>query len=192
MKSIIRCLVMATVVVSWLGVAAGQPAPAQPEKQGTPAPTGSTAPAAGQPTPTAPAAGQPTPTAPTAGQPTPTGAGTAPASGQATGVPPVQPADKGAAQGTGPTGAQSPGPSTQPGAAGGAPGIAWFDALANKPIEEEGNFWMPKSVNLAADDSDLMFYSVLALSAFFFLAILVAVVWLTWKYRHRPGHKPEP
>ena len=154
MKSIIRCLVMATVVVAWLGVAAGQPAPA----------------------------GSAAPPAPTAGQ--------------ATGVPDVQPADKGAAQGTGPTGAQTPGTSTQPGAAAGAPGgaagIAWFDVLANKPIEEDGTFWMPKSVNLAADDSDLMFYSVLALSAFFFLAILVAVVWLTWKYRHRKGHKPEP
>ena len=169
MKSIIRCLVMATVVVAWLGVAGGQPAPA-----------GSAA------TP-APAAGQPA-----AGQPAPTGDATAPATGQATGVPEVQPADKGAAQGTGPPGAQSPGTSTQPGAPGGAAGVAWYDVLANKPIEEDGTFWMPKSVNLAADDSDLMFYSVLALSAFFFFAILVAVVYLTWKYRHRKGHKAEP
>jgi cytochrome c oxidase subunit 2 len=73
-----------------------------------------------------------------------------------------------------------------------ATGPAWYDVLANKPIEEEGTFWMPKSVNEAADDSDLMFYSVLALSAFFFFAITICVVYFVWKYRHRPGHKPEP
>jgi len=33
---------------------------------------------------------------------------------------------------------------------------------------------------------------VLGLSIFFFIAIAGAVVWLVWKYRHRPGHKPEP
>jgi cytochrome c oxidase subunit 2 len=33
---------------------------------------------------------------------------------------------------------------------------------------------------------------VLGLSAFFFFAITGAVVWLVWKYRHRPGHKSEP
>ncbi len=73
------------------------------------------------------------------------------------------------------------------------PGVkAWYDVLADKPIEEAGTFWMPKSVNLAADDSDMMFYAVLALSAFFFLAIAIAVVYLTIKYRHRPGHTAEP
>ncbi len=68
----------------------------------------------------------------------------------------------------------------------------WYDVLADKPIEESGNFWMPKAVNLAADDSDMMFYAVLALSVFFFVAILVAVVYFTIKYRHRPGHKSVP
>ena len=57
---------------------------------------------------------------------------------------------------------------------------------------EEGTFWMPKSVNAVADDSDRMFYAVLALSAFFFFAITAAVIYLVWKYRHRPGHKAEP
>jgi cytochrome c oxidase subunit 2 len=33
---------------------------------------------------------------------------------------------------------------------------------------------------------------VLALSAFFFFAILVCVIYFTVKYRHRPGHKAEP
>jgi cytochrome c oxidase subunit 2 len=47
-------------------------------------------------------------------------------------------------------------------------------------------------VNTAADDSDFMFVTVLALSAFFFFAITAAVVYLTIKYRHRPGHKAEP
>jgi cytochrome c oxidase subunit II len=57
---------------------------------------------------------------------------------------------------------------------------------------EDGTYWMPKSVNEIADDSDRMFYATLALSAFFFFAIAGAVVYLVVKYRHRPGHKPEP
>ncbi len=69
---------------------------------------------------------------------------------------------------------------------------AWYDVQADKTVEEDGTFWMPKSVNLAADDSDMMFYAVLALSAFFFIAIAIAVVYLTVKYRHRPGHTAEP
>jgi cytochrome c oxidase subunit 2 len=51
---------------------------------------------------------------------------------------------------------------------------------------------MPPAVNSEADDSDMMFYGVLGLSIFFFVAITIAVVYLTIKYRHRPGHKPEP
>jgi cytochrome c oxidase subunit 2 len=206
MKSIIRCLATVALVVTF-GVAAGaasaQPAPQTPG--GTP--VGSAAPNSAKDN-------QP---AGSAAQPAKTGDATAPATGTAAQVPEVQPADKGAAQGTGPDGSASPGPATAPGAAGASPGsaavgggtsmgagtdsaapaapaggIAWYDVLANKPIEEEGTFWMPKSVNEAADDSDLMFYSVLALSAFFFFAITAAVIYLVIKYRHRPGHKPEP
>lgn len=70
--------------------------------------------------------------------------------------------------------------------------LAWYDKLVNKPVEEYGNYWMPKSVNTVTDDSDFMFITVLALSTFFFVAIAVAVIYLTVKYRHRPGHKPEP
>src|SRR5205823_494122 len=55
-----------------------------------------------------------------------------------------------------------------------------------------GNFWMPRAVNLAADDSDLMFYAVLALSIFFLVAITGVVVYFMIKYRHRPGGKPQP
>ena len=69
----------------------------------------------------------------------------------------------------------------------------WFEILGDRPImDDTGTFWMPRSVNLAADDSDLMFYAVLALSVFFFLAITIAVVYLVVKYRHRPGHKSVP
>lgn len=68
----------------------------------------------------------------------------------------------------------------------------WYELLADKPIDEDGNFWMPKSVNVEADSTDQMFYAVLALSIFFFIAITIAVVYLVWKYRHRPGHKAEP
>lgn len=132
-------------------------------------------------------------------------------------VPAVPRADKGAAAGVGPEGSASPGTSTQgevqvpdsskqqgeaqvPPAATGQPapgaqasgGVAWYDKLANKEIEEEGNFWMPKAVNSAADDSDFMFYAIMALTIFFFVGITAATVYLTIKYRHRPGHKAEP
>lgn len=68
----------------------------------------------------------------------------------------------------------------------------WYELLAERPISEDGNFWMPKSVNVEADSTDQMFYALLGLSAFFFFAITAAVVYFVWKYRHRPGHKPEP
>jgi cytochrome c oxidase subunit 2 len=70
----------------------------------------------------------------------------------------------------------------------------WYDILVNKQVEDlkGGNFWMPKAVNLTADDSDLMYYAVLGLSIFFFIGIAGAVVYLVVKYRHRPGHKPQP
>jgi cytochrome c oxidase subunit II len=81
-------------------------------------------------------------------------------------------------------------------AAAAAPAAAapesWYQQLAHRPIDEDGNFWMPKAVNLEADSTDQMFYAVWALSAFFFLAITAAVVYFVIKYRHRPGHKAEP
>ncbi len=107
----------------------------------------------------------------------------------------VAPADKGAAAGTGPGGQEA----TKTPPAAGAPAAAqpkgakaWYDQLADKPIEEQGSFWMPKAVNAAADESDLMFYSVLGLSIFFFVAIAAIVIYFCIKYRHRPGHKAEP
>jgi cytochrome c oxidase subunit 2 len=69
---------------------------------------------------------------------------------------------------------------------------AWYDVLADMNIEEQGTFWMPKAVNKVADDSDLMFYSVLALSIFFFAGIAFCTIYFVIKYRHRPGHKAEP
>jgi cytochrome c oxidase subunit 2 len=68
----------------------------------------------------------------------------------------------------------------------------WFDLLAERPIQEYNNFWLPKAVNLAADESDTMYIAVLALSIFFFFAIAACVVYFVWKYRHRPGHKAQP
>ena len=76
--------------------------------------------------------------------------------------------------------------------AAGAPQKAWYEELAAREIDEDGTYWLPKSVNHIADDSDRMFYATLGLSAFFFFAIAGAVVWLVLKYRHRPGHKVEP
>jgi cytochrome c oxidase subunit II len=82
-----------------------------------------------------------------------------------------------------------PGPAP---AAGSAAVVPWYEQLANHPIDEDGNFWMPKSVNLEADTTDQMYYSVLALSAAFFFMIMGAIIYLVVKYRHRPGHKSAP
>jgi cytochrome c oxidase subunit 2 len=75
-----------------------------------------------------------------------------------------------------------------------APEMPWYEKLVHRPVmdSEGGNFWMPKSVNTVTDSSDLMFIAVLALSTFFFVGIAAAVIYLTIKYRHRPGHKAEP
>jgi cytochrome c oxidase subunit 2 len=71
---------------------------------------------------------------------------------------------------------------------------AWYDIEVEQEVQDlkGGNFWMPDAVNQTAEDSDVMYYSVLGLSAFFFTAITAAVVYFVIKYRHRPGHKAEP
>lgn len=84
-------------------------------------------------------------------------------------------------------------PAAGAGAAPAAPaGKQWFDELEERPIDEDGNFWMPKAVNSVADDSDRMYYAVYALSVFFTIAIFGAVIFFCIKYRHRPGHKAQP
>jgi len=105
---------------------------------------------------------------------------------------PVSPAEKGAAQGTGPSGTSTAGTGSAASPAPPPGGRQWYEELADHPIQEEGSFWLPKGVNQAADESDTMFYSVLALSVFFFVAIAVVIVYFVVKYRHRPGRKPEP
>lgn len=144
--------------------AQAQPAPADPPVA-EPAPP-PTEPAAGSATAPDPAAGSAEATAPAAGS----AAATDPAAGSA---------------------APAPAPAAAP--AGAPDEMPWYDKLAYRPIQDdEGTFWMPKSVNKVADSSDLMFIAVLALSIFFFVGIAAAVIYLTWKYRHRPGHKAEP
>ncbi len=140
-----------------------------------------------QPQPAAPGA-----TAQVTPDPTQPAAGSADASqGSAQASPPVdQPAAQGSAAGADPKAA------TPPAGAAAAPapkgGKGWWELLADRPISEEGTYWMPKGVNRVAHDSDGMFYAVYALSIFFFFAIAGAVIYFTIKYRHRPGHKAEP
>ncbi|HET9622506.1 MAG TPA: cytochrome c oxidase subunit II, partial [Kofleriaceae bacterium] len=71
---------------------------------------------------------------------------------------------------------------------------AWYDIEVEQPVQDlvGGNFWMPDAVNQTAEESDVMYYSVLGLSAFFFTAIAAAIIYFVIKYRHRPGHKPQP
>jgi cytochrome c oxidase subunit 2 len=98
----------------------------------------------------------------------------------------------GGAPATGAPAAGAPGAGAGSGAKPAAEEMPWYDKLANQPIDEAGNFWFPKAVNKIADESDMMFYVVLGLSAFFFFGIAGLVIYFTIKYRHRPGHRAEP
>lgn len=80
-------------------------------------------------------------------------------------------------------------PAAAPAAAAAKP---WYDLEAAKPHSLEGTYWLPKAVNVITDASDMMFYAALALSIFCFLGITGAVLYLVIRYRHRPGHKPQP
>ncbi len=60
------------------------------------------------------------------------------------------------------------------------------------PFNDAGNYWMPNVAATTTEGVDSMYYAVLGLSAFFFIAITLAVVYLVWKYRHREGHVAEP
>lgn len=93
---------------------------------------------------------------------------------------------------TGSTSAKSPGaaPTAQGSAA--PAGMPWYDQLAARPKDVSTNFWLPKAVNKEADESDMMFYAILALNIFFFVAIAFTVIFFTIKYRGRPGHKAQP
>ncbi len=59
-------------------------------------------------------------------------------------------------------------------------------------LNHEGTIWMPKQSSVMARDVDMLFYGILGLCLFFFVAITAAVVILVIKYRDRPGHEPEP
>lgn len=63
---------------------------------------------------------------------------------------------------------------------------------AAAPWNTGGTFWLPESASVTSDSPDLLFYGVLGLSIFCFVAITAAVVYFVIKYRARPGHAPEP
>jgi cytochrome c oxidase subunit II len=130
------------------------------------------------PTPSAPVAPAPAATAPAAPVAT-APAATAPAAPVAT-----------APAATAPAATTPAAPAAAPATV--APELPWYRKLQAQPWDDSGNFWMPKAVNAASDDADMMFYSVLGLSIFCFFAIAGAVIFMTIKYRHRPGHRAEP
>jgi cytochrome c oxidase subunit II len=68
----------------------------------------------------------------------------------------------------------------------------WYEQLACRSFHHEGTYWMPKSANKEGRGVDTMFYAVLALSIFFFIAITVVTVYFVWRYRGRKGHRAEP
>jgi cytochrome c oxidase subunit II len=57
--------------------------------------------------------------------------------------------------------------------------------------EEPGTFWMPIDAATQAADVDWLFYGIVALSIFSFIAITVITLYFAWRYRMRPGHAAE-
>jgi len=158
-------------VLAGAGLASAQPA-AQPAAPAAPAAAPAAQPAA------APATAPPAPT--TGGLPA------APAI-PGTGTPAPAPADSAAPLGDKAPGAGAAAASKEPAVA-----PAWYEELAKKPHETGGNFWVPIAANEAGDGSDVLYYGVLGLSFFFFIAIAAVTIYFVIRYRHRPGHKAEP
>jgi len=182
------------LVACLAGTAMAQPTPE----------AGSGAPAAGSATPAAgsdagsaaPAAGSATPAA---GSAAPTAGSDAPATGSGAGSA-APTAGSGAAAATTP--AAEPEYPLEPGAietsknksepCGDLIHKPWYEQLTCRPHDYAGTYWMPKGANAAGDGVDTMFYAVLALSIFFFVAITIAVVYFVIKYRGRKGHRAQP
>ncbi len=57
------------------------------------------------------------------------------------------------------------------------------------PDPEKGSFWMPPQVSTVAQGVDWLFNLILAISVFFFVLIVAAMVLFVVKYRHREGVK---
>jgi cytochrome c oxidase subunit 2 len=89
--------------------------------------------------------------------------------------------------------AQAAGAAAQTAAAAQPNPAAAYEAMAKLPYTIGGNTWMPEPASVTSDGADWMFYAVLGLSIFCFVAITIAVVAFVWKYRHRPGNeRPQP
>lgn len=121
---------------------------------------------------------------------------------------PAEPPPAAAPAATPPTGAElppgaqapaAPAPTTPPApappvAGEGQPG--WWEAavgdIKGAGYTHYGDYWLPPAASTTADGPDSLFRAVLAMSIFFFVGVTGALVYLVIKYRHRPGHKPEP
>lgn len=78
-----------------------------------------------------------------------------------------------------------------PGAAAAAPAAPQV-AVQDIEYSYDPSLWMPQQASDAAPGVDLMFDIIMWLSIFCFVGIAAAVVYFTWKYRARPGHKTQP
>jgi cytochrome c oxidase subunit II len=53
-------------------------------------------------------------------------------------------------------------------------------------LSHHGTYWMPEQAASQASSVDNLYYGILGLCIFWFVAITIAVVYFTWKYRWRP------
>lgn len=85
------------------------------------------------------------------------------------------------------------------GAQGAAQAADAAGAVAAAPVDArdikydyDPSFWLPQQAADAVESVDGMFNFIMWLSIVCFVGIAAAVVYFTWKYRARPGHKTEP
>lgn len=193
MKIVMKALLPFALLVGLVaGAGAQQPTPTS---SGSAASPGSAAPvAAPNPTPpaAAPAATNPS-DVPAAAAPTP--GATDPAAAPPAGAPPTAAQPTAAPPAATPP-AGTPPPAGAPAAAGPPEAPTWWEAMVGDIKDHNyvyrGDYWLPPAASTTAEGPDKLFRAVLAMSIFFFVAITAAIVYLVVKYRHRPGHKPEP
>lgn len=63
--------------------------------------------------------------------------------------------------------------------------------FTEESLHAGNNYWMPVDGSTHTAHTDWLFYGILALTFFCFIAITVAVVYFVLKYRRRPGHEAE-
>ena len=58
--------------------------------------------------------------------------------------------------------------------------------------DEAASFWLPPAASTFAEQVDFLFIAIVWISAIFFVPIVIAMVYMAFKFRDRPGYKGSP